>query len=93
MEIFWSIFWVVFWVMIFIGLAYIFFFTIKILQSIYSIIKTASNVSEQIQSISDLIEDVRTKAEMGLFVDVLELTKRLFLKFKGKKDKSQIVTV
>ncbi|MEI7603578.1 MAG: hypothetical protein WCJ19_00990 [bacterium] len=87
MDIFWTIFWVVFWIMIFIGLSGVFFYFIKILRDISIVLKTATSVSEQIQAIADLVEDVRTKASMGVFVDVLELSKRLFIKLKGSKKK------
>lgn len=87
METFWNIFWPIFWVMVFVGLSLFFFYTIRILKDISSITNTANNVSDQIQAIADLVDDIRTKANMGVFIDVLELSKRLFFKFKGKEEK------
>jgi len=85
METFWLYFWPVFWVMIFIGLSFLFFYFVRILQQVYIVVRTAGSVSEQIQAIADLVDDVRTKAKMGVFVDVLEISKRFFMKFKNDK--------
>ena len=86
-ENFWNIFWPIFWIIVLVGISGLFFYLIKILREISIVLRTASNVSEQIQSIADLIEDVRTKAGMGVFVDVLELSKRFFQHFRKKETK------
>ena len=87
MEIYWNIFWIIFWLMMFIGIGGLFLYLIKILRDISIILKTATSVSEQIQSISDIVEDIRMKANFGNFIDVLELSKRLFSKFKSSPKK------
>jgi hypothetical protein len=85
METFWLYFWIVFWIMIFIGISLLFFYAIKILRELSIVLRTAASVSEQIQAIADLVDDMRTKAKMGIFVDVLEMSKRLFLKLKNDR--------